>query len=408
MKNPFRRTELYDQDREEESSLPEHFPSTSTDSTTFVPSGHVDIGGEESQPTPEAEDRPASSSRQVARERVPLNVPSPAEQQLLADKSHRRSDSGRSVEVPLIGEGSKFAVSDWWDISHGKRWHKVPSSGLAADMNCDAGSVGDLAVCAASIRGWKHQVLGNQNEDSFYVGTTKDNSDNEYLLVIVADGLSSAKYSGYSARRSTQAIGRLLAREIQQESHINAESITRNLKEVLPLVAKDVLKYRVTDYGAPPDFASELLPSDVFITLTIALVSAALTSENNRQAVVAAIGDSPLYMMNSSGWSKITTEGINDEILDTQTKAFPAEVACIAQEITVDIDDVLVIASDGVGNFITDGQHTLALGAILQDKWKRPVDILSFLSHVNFNLKGADDDRTAVAIWSAVETRDTP
>jgi hypothetical protein len=69
-------------------------------------------------------------------------------------------------------------------------------------------------------------------------------------------------------------------------------------------------------------------------------------------------------------------------------------------------DDAIVITSDGVGNFLMQGGNKLALGDFLQTQWRRPLGVLSFLSHLSFDLRSADDDRTAVVVWSATEQTD--
>jgi hypothetical protein len=62
-------------------------------------------------------------------------------------------------------------------------------------------------------------------------------------------------------------------------------------------------------------------------------------------------------------------------------------------------DEVLILVSDGVGNFLTSANETLAVGKELERRWLRPVKIEPFVSDLMFDFRTADDDRTAVVCW---------
>jgi hypothetical protein len=62
-------------------------------------------------------------------------------------------------------------------------------------------------------------------------------------------------------------------------------------------------------------------------------------------------------------------------------------------------DEVLILVSDGVGNFLTSANETLAVGKELERRWLRPVKIEPFVSDLMFNFATATDDRTAVVCW---------
>ena len=309
------------------------------------------------------------------------------------------------VEAPVIGNGSKFGSSDWWDVSQNKRWWKLTPSGLAADFLCDAGTIGDSAVVAGSMRGWKHQIKAEQNEDSFYLGAATDRNGNEHIVAVLADGLSSASHSGYASRRATQMIGRGISARIEQAAGIDMDWAGPELAGVLATAAQRIGTFGPSDYGAPVAESNELGERDVLVTLTIAIVQAALSADGTRHVVAGFIGDSPLFVLNKDGWTKMTAIDPSEEIVENRTRAFPADKMCSMVEFGAGIDDVVVMVSDGVGNFIGHGDQKLALGEFLRAQWQKPVNTLTFLNHLNFNLNSADDDRTAIAIWSAVEEK---
>ena len=322
---------------------------------------------------------------------------------------HRASVADQNLVVPpVIGEGSKFGVtaSDWWDVSQGKRWVQLTPTGLASDVQCDAGSFGDLAVIGGSLRGLKHQIKGTQNEDSFFLGAAEDLHGAKYVVAVLADGLSSAKYSGYGSRRITQMVGREMIERISTTGSPDLEWTKTKSAGVLAETATRIGNYDPSDYGAPPVSSSELGDRDVLVTLTIALVPAQASPDGTREVIAGFIGDSPLFVLNDDGWDKKTAIDDQEEIVENRTRAFPVDRTFSLTSFKVANDDAIVITSDGVGNFLMQSGQKLALGDFLQTQWRRPLGILSFLSHLSFDLKSADDDRTAVVIWSATEQTD--
>lgn len=322
---------------------------------------------------------------------------------------HRASVADQNLVVPpVIGEGSKFGVtaSDWWDVSQGKRWVKLTPTGLSSDVQCDAGSFGDLAVIGGSLRGLKHQISGTQNEDSFFLGAAEDLHGAKYVVAVLADGLSSAKYSGYGSRRITQMVGREMIERISTTGSPDLEWMRTKSAGVLAETAIRIGNYDPSDYGAPTVASSELGDRDVLVTLTIALVPAKASPDGSREVIAGFIGDSPLFVLNDKGWDKKTAVDDQEEIVENRTRAFPMDRTFSLTSFTVANDDAIVITSDGVGNFLMQSGNKLALGDFLQTQWRRPLGILSFLSHLSFDLRSADDDRTAVVVWSATEQTD--
>lgn len=319
-------------------------------------------------------------------------------------RQHPASSATDSLVVaPLMGNGSTVGSADWWDVSPNRGWFKLTSSGLSADYLCDAGTIGETAVAAGSMRGWKHQLKGEQNEDSFYLGAATDRNGKQYVVAVLADGLSSASQSGYGSRRITQMVGRGIASRIETASSVDKSWIDPELAGVLAVAAQRISSYHTSDYGAPVVEPSELGERDVLVTLTVAIVEASVSESGTRHAVVGFIGDSPCFVLGPDGWEKKTAVDPSEEIVENRTRAFPIDKVCSTSEFDVGMDQVVCLFSDGVGNFIGHGDQKLAVGEYLRSQWQKPVNLLTFLNHLSFNLNSADDDRTAIAIWPAVE-----
>jgi serine/threonine protein phosphatase PrpC len=87
------------------------------------------------------------------------------------------------------------------------------------------------------------------------------------------------------------------------------------------------------------------------------------------------------------------------EILDSATRTLYSATEILHGETELTNDEVLVLTTDGVSDFLMDSGKTLAVGADLAERWQRPVRIESFVSDLMFDFITADDDRTAVVCW---------
>jgi hypothetical protein len=93
----------------------------------------------------------------------------------------------------ITDQASSLNAKPWYSPN----WKKLPNNGPSRDLELTAGSIGDLRLMAGSTRGTKHQFYSDENEDSFHVAQTKSGS---HIVIAVADGVSSAKYSSYGSR----------------------------------------------------------------------------------------------------------------------------------------------------------------------------------------------------------------
>jgi serine/threonine protein phosphatase PrpC len=308
------------------------------------------------------------------------------------------AEADAGLRLLTFGEPSRLAQEPWWSR---KDWWKLDGSGLGGDVALDAGTVGDLAVCASALRGHKHRFRGTPSEDAFYVAASKGVTGDGYLVICIADGVSSAKHSAYGARRLTELLARHLA--------MTLEDASRDLLEPGWLEAQlqgthEALLGRVRDWqaGAPraPDLPSqEVPPEDLESTITFAIVPLKSSEDGYRDALIGRIGDSPALLLRDRHWSLLSGEGSEGVVVETATAGFFGTVPFEVFRVPLGAGDGLLLASDGIGNFITDGTSVFTLGEYLAGAWSSPVTVLSFLRDVSFDIASADDDRTAVMCW---------
>ena len=99
---------------------------------------------------------------------------------------------------PTVGKGSSFASKDWWASD----WWLLDKQGHSNDVMCDVGTVGDLAVAAASVRGNHHRYDGTRCEDSFCLAAGSTENEDQFLVAVIGDGIGSAEFSAYGSSRA--------------------------------------------------------------------------------------------------------------------------------------------------------------------------------------------------------------
>lgn len=311
------------------------------------------------------------------------------------------------VVSPVIGSGPSIFFRTPWSNSE-KPLHSLSMNGYAGDVHCDAGTFGKVASIGATMRGLKHQVpdkstgAAGQNEDWFSTFCAISASGTKYVVAVVCDGLSSAPYSWYGARRTSTLLGRDVATGIEQLTDVNSRTLQSVVDGSLAEQAATLLTWNTFEYGAPQVPPSEVDPVALGCTVTLTVVCAEPSEDGSHAVVAGNVGDSPVFKLSEGAWRKISPPDIDSgDILDTKTHAFPRHVECALVDDVMAQGDCVLMTSDGVGNFIFRNGMTLALGGYLSTRWNAPIGILSFLNHLNFDLTTADDDRTAVAFWPA-------
>jgi serine/threonine protein phosphatase PrpC len=313
------------------------------------------------------------------------------------------------VSLLQIGDPSSFGKNDWWSLSD---WHKITTSGFSCDVVCDAGTAGELAIAGVSIRGHKHRVDGSPNEDSFAVRIEAGGDGQEYAILVVCDGLSSAKHSAYAARRTSTLVADMLSRVIADQ-FFTIDLLKRILSTCLKdFVVPELISWpnpsgelKLPAFGCPEIPSSEVSASELLVTLTVAIVPTTNGPKGASDILLATIGDSPAFILTKQGeWIRPEYSGSDDGVLTTTTAAFPKILEIAVSEVVLFEGDCLCLMSDGVGNFVQNKSEVLRLGKHLAQVWQNPRDIPTLIRDMSFDLRSADDDRTVILCWTDRET----
>ena len=317
----------------------------------------------------------------------------------MAHRSRSRKTRSRAQEEsrtpPTIGKRSSFASKDWWSSD----WWLLDKQGHSNDVKCDVGTVGDLAAAAASVRGNTHRYDGTRCEDSFCLAAGSTGNKDQFLVAVIGDGIGSAKFSAYGSSRATDLFATKLASQLSDSEELEREVVETAAKQLLTDVRKAVRSWTANDYLAPTRPPDDVDPSALETTLSFAVIPAQVkNNKHSRRFYWGAIGDSPIFKLSVEGWEKVST-GADGEVLDSATQALHSATGVVTGTGSIANNEVLILVSDGVGNFLTSANETLTVGRELARRWLRPVKIEPFVSDLMFDFRSADDDRTAVVCW---------
>lgn len=337
---------------------------------------------------------PEQTSARVRPSLVPVGMPEAEVTPNVLDEVSDRN----IIKPPSIGDPSAFRKKNWWDPK--VEWCQLSPLGMTNDVSCDMGTFGSSAVAAVSLRGNKHKVDAKPCQDAFNVQSATDMSGSKYVVSVLCDGMSSARYSHYGARRTSQVLSDELCRMIENSKFIDIDFVNSKIENVLEFCRKKVVPTEVDLYGASGIDPNDVGDSDFNTTVTF-LIAPSSTSETNSKAIVGCIGDSPVFILHGplGVWEQIGVAGSADELVNPATAAFPGSIAIAVDEIEIREGDVLVAMSDGVGNFINVRGNQTLLGTYLAKQWSTPINLATFVNDVSFDMKSADDDRTVITIW---------
>ena len=325
---------------------------------------------------------------------APIGIPEAEEAPNVLDEV-----SGRNIiKPPQIGDPSAFRKKNWWDPT--VDWCQLSPLGMTSDITCDIGTFGSSAVAAASLRGNKHKLDAKPCQDAFNVQSAKDKSGAKYVVSVLCDGMSSARYSHYGARRTSQVLSDALCRIIENSDIVDIDFVNANIESVLESCRRKVIPAEIDLFGASGIDPTDAVDSDFNTTVTF-LIAPSAEGGKNTKAIVGCIGDSPVFVLHSPEgvWEQIGVIDSADELVNPATAAFPGSIAIAIDELDLRKGDALVAMSDGVGNFINVRGNQTLLGNYLAKQWSTPVNMATFVNDVSFDMKSADDDRTVVAIW---------
>ncbi|MFE0455463.1 protein phosphatase 2C domain-containing protein [Streptomyces sp. NPDC058914] len=250
----------------------------------------------------------------------------------------------------------------------------------------DGAEVGRLTVRATSLRGDSHNWEGSCRQDAMTV-TRVGPAEAELLLLAVADGVGSAKYSHIGSYRVTRQAALHLDREAE---NIHAALIAQDEGE-LRAIANKAIAGAVNELRMGQEHAT---------TLHVLLVP---TDARIRERAVFSVGDGGLFVLREGRWEQ--GNPVDDgSLLDTRTEALPHAYRSVkAKLLCTEPGQVLLLGTDGITNPLT--QNDPGFAQHLAHAWGGPeVPSLSdFLWQAQTRAKSYDDDRTVICVWERPE-----
>lgn len=251
-------------------------------------------------------------------------------------------------------------------------WAHVP------DTAVEWADLAGLTVRGVSVRGHSHRWEGSIRQDQLAVGEVDD-----LLVCAVADGLGSQPESHLGAA--------LAARSVTGWPSVR-DLLTPGLTEFDCHAISETLTAEAAARGADPVSLST--------TLTFATIQRdPIETEGTTQwrVAIAQIGDSPAYVLRDGTWTAISGQGAAAEAgLTNVVDPLPQHSLAAVWQLALAPGDVLVLATDGVGNLVEDVPD---FAAAISRRWAdRPLSPSELLYYVDAAVKTYDDDRTLLAV----------
>ncbi|MEJ2887966.1 protein phosphatase 2C domain-containing protein [Actinomycetospora aeridis] len=251
-----------------------------------------------------------------------------------------------------------------------------------------------LVLRAASVRGLSHRFMGKVRQDEYAFRQT---ADGRYLVIAVADGVSSGPLSHLAASVATRQGCALIEGRLRQyvPSDVPWQNVLQALKADIEDSGRRALERRGVDtlgWGAD-EFTKELAT-----TLVVAIVDVE-AQQHGHGVTLMRVGDASAWIRDRRGsWRDQYEANVGRFVGSSVTTALPCLRAIDSPvSTTVRRGEALVLMTDGVGDPLGDGANDFA--DFLSDVWSVPPAALAFAAHLDFARRSFDDDRTAVAVW---------
>ncbi|HEX6352034.1 protein phosphatase 2C domain-containing protein [Actinophytocola sp.] len=237
------------------------------------------------------------------------------------------------------------------------------------DTVVDAGQVGALEIRAASTRGAAHRSRGEVRQDA--VGVL--DLSGRYVLAAVADGASTATHAHRGAQIAVRHALGYLAWALP-----GADLDSVDMVNALRTAGR-----AVRDAGPSPESRAT--------TLTVAVVELGWAGQGHRYRAVR-VGDSPALVLTSGTFLPLFAKQGNDRLPTPRGPADRVQGVLRAGE-------ALVLATSGLGAPVRE----TPVGAYLAEAWSEVPGPVTYLHHLQFDLRSFEDDRTAAVIWAGHE-----
>lgn len=279
------------------------------------------------------------------------------------------------------------------------KWFKVPVVGPSRDVELEYGGVNSLRLMAASVRGTRHQFYGEPNQDAFAIGQNEN-----FLIVVVCDGVGSAVHSAYGSKYISFSVARSLANSLELVTPGDLPAIRDCITAAVQKASDGVQDWKDGALFAPDAPAHDVDRHDLSATLVVGVVEIQPSAPEGRVVLVANVGDSPCYTFVDSEWTLRTEATKDGDVLEHATSALPTEfgspVVLEWHDFVMNPREQLLLMTDGIGTSLASGRTPL--GEWLGERLSSPVlarNYLETVDAISFDRQGEDDDRTLVVLY---------
>ena len=311
-----------------------------------------------------------------------------------------------AIEPLIIGNESTFHKAPWWSQNN---WTKLTNAGQPSDVTSQIGTAGPIALISTSIRGRKHRLTGQPNQDSCATVTIRGDDDQDtFVIAAVCDGMGSAQHSEHGARAGALITTALLEnclltwadndlRRLKEGLIGGQTALLQDLTDVITSFLNRPMPNWLQDAALQPPAGAIL--EDLQTTLTCAIVDLRPDAET-LPGLLITVGDSPAFILGVDGPTPIDPEKDADGLWSSATDGLLGATKWTVTDIVLTQAQPLLICSDGLGNFLSHPSGPTTLGEYITTKWSQPIHQLDFIRDLSFDMTSADDDRTALVIWN--------
>ena len=273
---------------------------------------------------------------------------------------------------------------------------------MDAAVISDADGTPRLVLRGASGRGLAHQQYGDPRQDDYGFALS---ADGDFLVAVVADGVSSGAWSHLAARLAAEEGSAHVANLLTTTNAVDIDwhgvlvMLSERMQDLCAtLPSRDLRDVELT----PREIAEKMATTVIF-----GVVGVRPDEDGTHPVTVVRLGDTSGWILDAEdGWvalGDVKNEG--NVIAESSTACLPLvpEGDPLVVQTTLGAGAALLLLTDGIGDPLGSGRGEV--GAVLGQQWATPPHPIEFAGQVCFGRKTFDDDRGAIGIWpvSALE-----
>jgi len=256
------------------------------------------------------------------------------------------------------------------------------------DSILDGGSVFDLTVRAASVRGLGKRWGGGPRQDDLCLGC---HEPTRTLIAAVADGVSGAPRSDLAAALAVRHAVAAVTRQLDDTA------VVTDWKEVFGQAAWGLVEEHRRASGDSQAGVEAAAPT-LSTTLLVATVSS--PTDGRARVRLASVGDSCAFLLRDGRYRALVgDQEVAGELIGGSVRALPRGARNVREaECELHQSGVLLLGTDGFALPLAGGAGDV--GATFARELSRPPDILDFARLLDFSRSTYDDDRSLIAVWA--------